>query len=82
MSEWIEIDLPYGPVYDYDESDKMQQQDSFDKRELNKPGIMIELEDGKQYLIGDINPLRGVCDDCVEFDKMAIVKRYREIDLS
>jgi len=47
---------------------------------LNKPGVLIEVEhDGAthQYLLGDINCSRGVCDDCVAFEKDAIVKRYR-----
>jgi len=54
---------------------------------LDKPGVLIEVEeqdtDGNledvQYLIGDINPSRGVCDDCTAFDKDAIVKRYKVV---
>jgi hypothetical protein len=47
---------------------------------LNKPGVLIEVEHDSathQYLLGDINCSRGVCDDCVAFEKDAIVKRYR-----
>jgi hypothetical protein len=72
-----------------EESDKciLQEQEmlknmSFEKMGLNKPGTLIEVEvDGKlhQYLIGDINVLRGVCDDCTMFDKSAIVKRYKVV---
>ena len=40
------------------------------------PGTQVEV-DGKCYLIGDINPNKGTCDDCVAFDSEAIVTRYR-----
>lgn len=53
--------------------------DGFCNRDLNKPGTLVELDDGKLYLIGDINGNRGVCDDCVAFDNSAIVKRYKRI---
>lgn len=35
------------------------------------------MEDGSEYLIGHINQLRGVCDDCTEFGKDEIVKAYK-----
>lgn len=44
---------------------------------LVRPGVQIEMADGKQYLIGDINRLRGVCDDCTAFEPEDIVVRYR-----
>lgn len=49
---------------------------------LNNPGTLIEVEhDNKihEYLIGDINANRGVCDDCTAFENNAIVKRYMVI---
>ena len=55
---------------------------SFDGQGFANPGVLIEVEeDGEieQYLIGDINTNRGVCDDCVAFDRGAIVKRYKVI---
>jgi len=61
----------------YDEGIKKK---SFCGRELNKPGTLIEILDDKalkQYLIGDINILGGVCDDCMGFSKEAIVVRYK-----
>ena len=58
---------------------------SFCGRGLNNPGTLIEIANNsgriKQYLIGHINPLAGICDDCCEFsqgDKI-IVKRYKII---
>lgn len=48
----------------------------FDGQGLNKPGTQIEVGE-KLYLIGDINPNRGVCDDCIAFASDAIVTRYR-----
>ena len=56
-----------------------QNKDGFCDRELNKPGTLIELDNGKQYLIGNINNIRGVCDDCTAFDSTSIVKRYKVI---
>lgn len=60
-------------------SDNMDKK-SFCGRKLNMPGTSIEVLVGKelkQYLIGDINSLGGVCDDCMGFDKNTIVVRYK-----
>jgi hypothetical protein len=50
---------------------------------LNKPGTLVEVKIGKktsQYLIGHINELLGVCDDCTAFDgKRATVLKYKVI---
>lgn len=53
--------------------------EEFDRRGLNNAGTLVEIEDGEisQYLIGDINNLRGVCDDCTAFPKKSIVTRYK-----
>lgn len=60
-----------------------QHQKSFTGRGLNKPGTLVEVFDGdvtKQFLIGDINTLAGVCDDCTAFDGYTvIVKRYKVV---
>ena len=53
--------------------------DSFYKRKLNIPGTLIETEDGDQVLIGHINTLLGVCDDCTMFEPDTIVKRYKVV---
>ncbi|MGH2612899.1 MAG: hypothetical protein ACRDFB_07600 [Rhabdochlamydiaceae bacterium] len=52
--------------------------EEFDDEKLNITGIFVEIN-GNQYLIGDINALRGVCDDCTAFDKEEIVTRYKKI---
>lgn len=65
---WVDINLPY---YVYEG-------DSFEARGLNKPGTLIETDRGT-FLIGHINPNRGVCDDCTEFAEDTIVKRYKII---
>lgn len=56
---------------------------SFSGMGLNKPGTLIEVKIGeelKQYLIGDINPICGVCDDCTEFSsRETIVVRYKVV---
>ena len=43
---------------------------------LNKPGTLIKLEDDSIHLIGSINEIAGVCDDCVEFNSKTIIKEY------
>ena len=55
---------------------------SFTGLGLNKPGTQIEIAYAdpafkRQYLIGDINPNGGVCDDCPAFGEAALVTRYR-----
>jgi hypothetical protein len=59
--------------------------DKFCDMELNQPGVLVEVEwyDSKKkqitrtFLIGDINELRGVCDDCTAFPKDSEVIRYK-----
>lgn len=46
---------------------------------LDKPGTLIEIVEHDvtmQYLIGNINENAGVCDDCMDFQNDAVVKRY------
>ena len=73
---WIKTNLPYGHVYGKKD---WSQLDSFCKRGLNQPGTLIKMKNGDQYLIGDINELRGVCDDCTAFEKDNIVVGYKII---
>lgn len=44
--------------------------------DLAKPGTIIELESGKRMIIGDINVLGGVCNDCVGIDDKDLIVRY------
>ena len=63
-------------------SDKIREQDklrTFQGRELAQPGVQIEIANGQRFLIGHINQLRGVCDDCTEFESTTVVKRYRVV---
>lgn len=69
-AEWIECGLPYWA---------MDEADSFEKRGLNKPGTLIEIASGEQFLIGHINTQRGTCDDCSEFPWPTVVARYKQI---
>jgi hypothetical protein len=63
---------------------ELQAKKCFMDSPLNKSGVLIKIqdsetdEDGKpipprQYIIGDINHLAGVCDDCTAFNEDAIV---------
>ena len=74
LPEWIEWDTKSRTIHAAKEQEAKQE--SFNGRGLCKPGVQIEV-DGKLYLIGDINQLRGVCDDCTAFEGDAIVTRYR-----
>jgi len=74
MSDWVEINLPYGPVYG-----GSKELDSFRKRNLANPGTLIRMSNGNEFLIGDINSIRGVCDDCTEFNETEIVMAYRVV---
>lgn len=54
-----------------------QEKKSFTGRKLNLPGTLVEMEDGSIELIGTMNVIAGVCNDCVAFDRSdLIVKRY------
>lgn len=50
-----------------------------------KPGVIIDitLEGGTrvELLIGDINTLGGICDDCPGVRPDTIINRYRRVDL-
>ena len=72
LGGWVELNLPFGNVY----GPGLVELDSFAKRGLNNPGVLVRMQDGSEYLIGDINKIRGVCDDCTEFSEEAIVSAY------
>lgn len=52
---------------------------SYGKDPMIRAGVQIELSSGERYLIGDINMLGGVCDDCREFNSSTVVARYRVV---
>jgi hypothetical protein len=63
-TEWIE----YGKTWE-----------NFEGADLNRAGTVIQIatpEGPATYMIGDVNTLRGVCDDCTEFRRSAVVQRY------
>ena len=59
----------------------------FCEKELNQPGTLVEIEWGEGFskeknrtlLIGDINKVCGVCDDCTAFPEDAKVLRYKKV---
>ncbi len=64
------------------EHGEKQANKSFCGRNLNRPGVLIEFEENGQrfkHLIGEINQLGGVCDDCRAFGDETIILRYRVI---
>ena len=44
---------------------------------LAQPGVRIECSNGSEILIGDINTLGGVCDDCLAFDGDNVITKYQ-----
>lgn len=43
-----------------------------------KPGMVLKTKNGTLLLVGDVNRLMGVCDDCKDFDWDDIVE-YADI---
>ena len=55
--------------------------DRFSIAGLSKPGTLVDIKPSKHwtggyFLIGHINVMSGVCDDCMDFEGHAIVLRY------
>lgn len=77
--KWKPLGLPFGPIYD----GELEEQDSFVKRlrEAQTPmvGLQIEMKNGRRYVIGHMNTLAGICDDCRMFDEMDEVVRVRRL---
>lgn len=67
-TDWIELNLPYW------HSDN----ESFEGKKLNIPGNLIRIAEG-EFLIGHINPVKGICDDCVQFKNEEIVLAYKVV---
>ncbi len=43
------------------------------------PGVVLHMADGKKYLVGDMNELGGVCDDCCDIGYHDIIIGYERI---
>jgi hypothetical protein len=85
LDEWEDIQPEY-IIYDIaakkarEEFDAANNKKSFCGLGLDNPGVLIEIkkEGGtKQLLLGNVNCLAGVCDDCRAFDNDTIVLRYK-----
>lgn len=57
-------------------NDKAMAAETFVGKGLARPGTVIELENGKIHVIGSINTVGGVCDDCVDIRDSDIIVRY------
>ncbi len=42
-----------------------------------EPGMLIKLKDGRVALVGTVNTVLGICDDCTDFDESSIVEFCR-----
>ena len=66
-NDWIEVNIPFWHT---------RGGTDFVSLDLNKAGTLIDTEKGI-FLIGHINQVGGICDDCSDFDDDTIVKRYK-----
>lgn len=77
-SEWIEFNRPFSR-YDYDCEDDEKVGFEQEMADVDTAGLLIELEDGKQHLIGTINRSGGCCGCCGLMSGSDIVVRYRRV---
>ena len=80
---WTIVDLPFGPILglppDLPRGERGQIihiAPSFRHDIGVRAGMLLELADGHQYLVGDINTLGGVCDDCRMVTPEDVIHRY------
>lgn len=80
---WIRFDepIPLGPIYD----DNCDEQDSFRKRDLMKPGTVLRVLPtdksklkAEEVVIGHINRMGGTCDDC-GYDRDTLIIGYKVV---
>lgn len=78
---WIDLNLPLGRMY----SSTHEELPSARERGVVRPDVLLDIEDrpdvqlgieGRLVLVGHINELNGLCDDC-SMDPSCVVKRYR-----
>lgn len=53
--------------------------DEFEKADLNRPGVQVEVQDQDTYLLGHVNVSGGLCDDCPGINYKDIIARYRQL---
>jgi len=61
---WVCVDTPYVELA---------------ARGFVRPGVLLEMQSGRRLLVGDINELGGVCDDCTDVAVDGVVSRYAVI---
>lgn len=77
IGEWVEFNGPFSRgEYELEEGETIgfRQQMGDDA-----VGLLIELEDRAQYLIGEVNTNGGVCECCSAISRTEIVKRYMRV---
>lgn len=76
--DWLEVQ-PEFLAWKKTSDDFNQEQRKKSFRHMAKPGLLIELQCGKQLLIGHLNTSGGVCDDCSGIEDEDIIVRYSVI---
>ena len=73
-SDWVIVNEPFS-VFNGEHG----------KGEYLETGMYLHIRntynEGEYYLVGDINNVNGVCDDCRGIDSDSIVVRYKMIEL-
>lgn len=73
MSDWINV-TPQRTLYEFLKGGKAYSWKPFLE---NLVGVVVQTAEG-EYLIGDLNDMGGVCDDCAPFGD-EIVLKYKRI---
>ena len=74
--QWIEVNLPFGPIYDADDYPDSGL-DSITERGLNRAGVLLKfVGDPKPTLIGHVNTSNGGCGCCSGISHGDLVTHY------
>jgi hypothetical protein len=91
-NEWIKVNLPWGPKWSTELDPKSltprKNENSFQGRFDVVQGTVLRVRNAKpngrpleeEILIGHVNKLGGICDDCSYLDDEDIILEYRIID--
>jgi hypothetical protein len=66
------VNIPFGPLWE-----GTLELDSFHKRGLAKPGVLVKIEGDGNFLIGHVNDEGGVCGCCSVIRPNSVVEKYK-----
>lgn len=76
--EWIPFEPPitFGPEHHFQNDKYEKRTDTVQGLGLNQPGVVLLTEEGKQILVGDVDPEGGTCGCCAELRDVTVIKAY------